>query len=116
MLASILPIFWTFLSVVTWLGPTTHDFGDMTLYEDQTHAFVFRNTTSEPLFIDNVRAGCGCTVPDWTEQAIQPDSTAELRVRFSPRQTGFLRKPIKVYFSGQRQAEKLYVEAFVERN
>lgn len=115
MLVNILPFFWTFFSVVAWLGPTTHDFGDMFLYEDQTHSFAFRNTTDEPIFIDNVRAGCGCTVPDWTEEAILPDSTAELHVRFRPRQTGYLRKPIKVYFSGQPRAEKLYVEAFVER-
>ena len=115
MLLSILFFVGSFFSTITWTGETTHDFGDMELYSTQSHSFTYINQSDEAVSIDNVRAGCGCTVPDWNKEAVPPGASAEIRVQFSPRQSGFLRKPIKVYFRGQRKAEKLYVVAFVDR-
>lgn len=101
---------------VTWLGDTTHDFGDIPRDRDAIHEFRYRNDTGRPLTIDNVRMGCGCTGSDWTERPIQPDSIGVLRVTYDAANTGYFRKYVKVYFSGERRAQKLWLEGFVEPN
>ena len=103
------------LSAVAWDGDTLHDFGDISIQKDYSHEFRFFNITDEPITIDNIRPSCGCTVPKWDNTPILPDSSSVIKVNFSPRHAGYTRKLIKVYFSGQRKAEKLYIEAFVEK-
>ncbi len=99
--------------VVAWETPTTHDFGDLELLESYTHTFTFKNVSSDSIRIDNIRPSCGCTIPNWDKKAIAPGTSAEIKVNFRPRTAGYSRKLIKVYISGQRKAEKLYLEAFV---
>ncbi|MEO0340380.1 MAG: DUF1573 domain-containing protein, partial [Bacteroidota bacterium] len=77
------------------------------------HTFTFKNISSDSIRIDNIRPSCGCTIPAWDKSFIAPNDTAEIKVDFRPRTAGYTRKLIKVYFSGQRKAEKLYLEAFV---
>lgn len=100
---------------IAWTDDTTHDFGDLVLKEVYFHEFNFQNISGDTIRIDNIRASCGCTVPNWTTDPIFPDSTSSIEVQFTPRQAGYTRKQIKVYFSGVRNAEKLYLEAYVER-
>ncbi len=99
---------------VEWLSETTYDFGDIAHRESVTHEFAFRNTSDAPITIDNVRTSCGCTVPNWAERPVLPDSIGQISVEYDARDTGWFRKYIKVYFSNQRRAEKLYIEGFVE--
>jgi hypothetical protein len=98
---------------VEWLSPTVHDFGDIRRNAPVTFKFEFRNTGSEPAGIDNVRTSCGCTVPDWPEAPIQPDSTGIISVEYDARDIGYFRKSIRVFFKGRRGAERLYIEGFV---
>ncbi len=98
---------------ITWIGPTEHDFGDLAPLKPVVHTFRFRNVSGSPLVIDNVRPACGCTTPDWTTRPVLPDSTAEIRIEYDARDKGYFRKSIKVYVSGQRKAEKLWIEGFV---
>jgi hypothetical protein len=99
--------------VVDWLTPTNHDFGDLPNSEEVYTQFRVRNTTDKPIFIDAVRPGCGCTIPDWSEEAIPPDSIAVLDVWYKPKSKGYFREKIKVYFSAQRRAELLFIEGYV---
>jgi len=99
---------------VEWLTPVDHDFGDIIQGKPAGHAFRFRNSGDEPLVIDNVRTSCGCTAPDWPKTPILPDSTAAIDIEFSARQQGYFYKKIKVYFRGQRRAEQLTIEGYVE--
>ena len=115
------PIFILFLaffqfneSVVSWSGPMTHDFGDLEYQKSVKHDFEFKNVSGEAFVIDNVRTSCGCTAPDWTNAPILPDSTAVISIEFDARKQGYFRKWIRVYFSNQRKAERLYIEGFVE--
>lgn len=47
-------------------------FGTAKMGEKINVAFRFTNTGKYPLFLTAVRAGCGCTVPDYTKGAIPP--------------------------------------------
>lgn len=101
-------------SKVKWLSPLSHDFGDITRHQPVKHNFSFKNISGAPLSIDNVRTTCGCTVPDWPEAPILPDSNGIIIVEYDARDEGYFKKQIKVYFHGQRKAEKLSIEGFVE--
>lgn len=100
-------------SKVEWLGPKTHDFGEIVHKSETTHQFRFKNTSDTPFVIDNVRTSCGCTAADWAETPILPDSTATIEVIYDAHDLGYFRKYVKVFVSGQRKAEKLYLEGEV---
>lgn len=100
-------------SKVEWLSPTTHDFGEILHNSETTHTFPFKNTSDAAFVIDNVRTSCGCTAADWIETPILPDSTATIEVIYDAHDLGYFRKYVKVFLSGQRKAEKLYLEGEV---
>lgn len=100
--------------VVAWLTPTEHDFGDLPANQPVFHEFRFRNVSPDTLFIDNVRTACGCTAPTWPDGPTPPDSTATIQVEYDARDNGYFRRYIKVYVSGQRRAEKLFITGYVE--
>lgn len=95
---------------ITWIGPTSHDFGEIHHGEVVSHSFTFKNTSGEPMKIDNVRTSCGCTTPDWANTPIPPDSLGQIIIEYDGRDKGYFQKSIKVYFSIQRRAEWLYIE------
>ncbi len=100
--------------LVEWHSPTTHDFGDILRGQPVEQAFYFTNRSSEPILIQNVRTSCGCTTSEWPERPIAPDSTGQLTITYDAAKSGYFYKSVKVYFSGQKQAERLYLEGFVE--
>lgn len=101
------------LGPVSWLSPETHDFGDIERDQPVRVDFRFRNTSGAPLLIDNVRTACGCTVPNWSQAAIPPDSIGTITVDYDARDTGYFRKYLKIYFHGQRRPEKRWIEGYV---
>ena len=100
--------------VVEWQTTTEHDFGDLLRGEPVTFNFKFKNISDQPIVIDNVRPDCGCTAPDWENVPVEPDSTGILSITFDANKKGYFNKKVKVFFSGQRKGEKLYVEGWVE--
>lgn len=98
---------------IQWLTDTQHDFGEIHHKKPAYFNFQFKNRYSEAVRIDNVRTSCGCTAPDWDESFVLPDSIGSIRIKYDAEKLGTFRKRIKVYFSGQRKAEKLYIEGEV---
>lgn len=62
-----------------------HEFG--TVKEDTKHlcSFIVTNTGKKPLFIQDVKASCGCTTPKKPEKAIQPGKSDIIAVEFHPK-------------------------------
>jgi len=102
------------LTGIQWLTPTEHDFGTVARGESVVHQFVYQNSTSAPMVIDNVRTTCGCTAPDWSASPLSPGASDTLRIVFHGQKRGPFRKQIKVFFSAQRRAEQLQVSGTVE--
>lgn len=98
---------------VEWLSGTTHDFGDLKQGTPVFFNFKFKNIDNETLVIDTARPTCGCTVPEWTETPIAPDSIGILKIKFDAKKMGYFRKKIMVFVSGQRKCEKIYIEGDV---
>lgn len=101
-------------SVVTWLVPTEHDFGDLKQDEPVFFDFRFKNTSDEAIVIDNVRTTCGCTAPDWSEAAIAPGEESTISIEFDAKKEGYFYKKITVFFSNQKKGEKLFISGYVE--
>lgn len=98
---------------MTWLDATTHDFGEIQKDKPSKFQFRFINVSDTPITIDNVRTSCGCTAPNWTEIPIEPNDTSFIEIKYDAKKTGYFKKKISVYFSGQKKAEKLYIEGEV---
>lgn len=61
------------------------------------HSFHFINTGKKPLIISDVKASCGCTVPDWTKEPILPGRPGQIKVSYNPaKQSGAFSKTIQV--------------------
>ncbi len=58
------------------------DFGMVDDGEKVVHVYKFTNTGNEPLVIANAKASCGCTVPDWPKDPIDPGKSGEIKVQF----------------------------------
>ena len=62
---------------------TNHDFGKITQGEKVSHIFKFKNTGENPLEISQAQPSCGCTVPEWTEDPIEPGKEGYIQVMFN---------------------------------
>jgi hypothetical protein len=61
-----------------------HEFGQIVEGEVIEHKFVFENTGNADLLVHDVRAECGCTVPnDWPKQAVKPGEKGSITVKFN---------------------------------
>ena len=56
-----------------------HDFGDIPEGPKSSYTFKFKNTGNEPLVLQNVRASCGCTVPEWSKEPIAPGASSQVQ-------------------------------------
>lgn len=86
-------------------GPTTtmefeeteFDFGVIDEGENVSHTYKFTNTGNEPLVITNAKGSCGCTVPQWPKEPIQPGESNEIKVEFnSKKKTGKQQKRVTI--------------------
>ena len=63
----------------------THDFGRVVEGDGPvSHTFRFTNAGAEPLRLVRVEAACGCTTPDWTDDALAPGASGTLAVVYDP--------------------------------
>lgn len=61
----------------------TFNFGKIMQGESVEHEFVIKNSGNGSLIILNVKAACGCTVPEWPEEEILPGEEAIIHVTFN---------------------------------
>jgi hypothetical protein len=73
-----------------------HDYGTIEKGSDGISIFTFTNKGQKPLVLSNVRASCGCTVPEWPKQPINPGETGEIKVSYNTNIAGNFNKTITV--------------------
>ncbi len=84
---------------------TKHDFGTITEGEKVRHAYHFKNTGDNPLFITKAVASCGCTVPSYPKEPIPPGGEGEIVVEFnSQNRVGHQQKNVLVYSNAQESS------------
>lgn len=74
-----------------------HDFGERIMGEDTNHEFIIYNRGDEVLKLENVKAGCGCTVPTGWDREIEPGSSTVVKVKYKNKnRPGKFNKTIRV--------------------
>jgi hypothetical protein len=59
-----------------------HDFGTIKEGDVVEYTYKFKNTGDAPLIIQGAQGSCGCTVPDWTKEAIAVGATGFVKAKF----------------------------------
>ena len=62
---------------------TTYNFGSIKEGSKVTHSFKFKNTGKSDLIIGDARGNCGCTVPKYPTQPIEPGESGVIEVEFN---------------------------------
>lgn len=73
-----------------------HDYGKMEQHANGECEFVFKNTGTAPLIIENAKGSCGCTVPEWPREPIAPGASASLKVKYDTKRIGLINKSVTV--------------------
>lgn len=73
------------------------DFGKISQGEKVSHAFYFKNIGNKSLVITSASGSCGCTIPEWPKEPIQPGQNAKINVVFnSEGKSGYQEKTITI--------------------
>ncbi len=91
-----------------------HDFGAM--MDDESHhtEFKFTNTGSEPLEILNIRADCGCTVPEMDKKRYEPGESGTVNVTLNPEgKSGSFERRVTILTNDANGASELVIAAAV---
>lgn len=75
---------------------TTHDYGTVVQASDGTCQFVFKNKGKAPIILNDVKASCGCTVPEWTRTPVAPGEKGTIKVTYNTNNVGAFTKTITV--------------------
>lgn len=99
---------------VIQFSDTLHDFGSVLQSSgDIDHTFSFTNKGEHPLRISDVKADCGCTSPEWSEDSIAPGDTGIVKVHYEASSNpGSFYKTIKVYT--EKDSAMISIKGFVE--
>ena len=70
------------LTTIEWLETQEKDLGKISEGEKLEVAFRFKNTGSKPLVISNVRAQCGCTIPETPKEPFAAGQEGVIKASF----------------------------------
>jgi Protein of unknown function (DUF1573) len=72
-------------TTIEWIDSENQDLGKINKGQVVEITWRFRNTGDQPLVINNVSAGCGCTVADKPEEPIAPGKEGKITAKFDSR-------------------------------
>lgn len=96
---------------------TLHDFGTFSEKQPVVRCvFKFTNVGDDLLVIHQAVASCGCTVPKYTREPIQPGKTGEIKVTYNGtgKYPGHFRKSIVLRTNSKTKIVRLYIEGTME--
>jgi len=77
-------------------GKIIHDYGTIVQGTDGKCEFKFTNKGKTPLVLSNVTSSCGCTVPIWPKEPIQPGKSGTIKVKYDTKRIGTFNKSVTV--------------------
>lgn len=79
----------------------TYDMGKVTYGKPVEYVVEVTNTSKETLKLEGVRAGCGCTTPDFTpNQTFKPGETIKIKIQFNGSVLGKFTRFTDIILSG----------------
>ncbi len=96
---------------------TTFDYGMIKPSSDGTRFFTVTNTGDKPLIISNVKASCGCTTPEFSQDPIAPGKSAKIKVGYATANPGPFNKMIEVFSNDPVNSRSvIYIKGDVNAN
>lgn len=65
-----------------YFAESTHHFGEIKEGDIVTYIFKFKNVGGSQLVIAQAKGSCGCTVPEYSKNPVQPGDEGEIKVTF----------------------------------
>jgi hypothetical protein len=84
------------------LKEAEHDFAQIPQGKPVYYTFTVVNTGSTPLVLQEVKATCGCTTPEWDHEPIAPGATAPIKVGYNAAGEGNFEKYINITYNGDK--------------
>jgi len=104
------------LKPIMAFNDTLHDFGAIHENEIVKYDFAFTNTGKTPLIITQAAGTCGCTVPEYPKEAVQPGKNGIIKVTFnSAGKTGHQDKAVIIHTNTLKGIEMLYIKADIAK-
>lgn len=72
------------------------DYGKIEQNSNGTRVFTFTNTGTKPLIIENVIAGCSCSIASYSDKPILPNERGEIAVTYDTKRMGKFTKQFTV--------------------
>jgi len=92
-----------------------YDFGKLKKGEKVFYDFKFKNVGLSPLVISDVDAGCSCTVPEWPQTPVLPNSTAIIKVSYSSKDhNGVFNKAIRISSNSSTPTKIIRIKGIVK--
>ena len=96
---------------------TTWDYGTVKTGAEGHRMFTVKNTGDKPLIISNVKASCGCTTPEWSQEPIMPGKSAQIKVGYNTAINGDFQKMIEVFSNDPANSRSvIYIKGKVDPN
>ena len=92
---------------------TTHDYGTIVQGSDGTCTFNFTNKGKAPIVLNDVKASCGCTVPEWTRTPVAPKGKGSIKVTYNTNNVGTFTKSITVNSNAKNSPVVLIIKGIV---
>lgn len=95
----------------------SHNFGKFSESAPKvTCIFTYTNIGDAPLIINQAVASCGCTVPEYTKEPVQPGQKGQLKITYNGagKFPGHFKKTVTVRTNGKVEMTRLYVEGDME--
>lgn len=92
---------------------TTHDYGTIVQGSDGSCEFKFTNKGKAPIVLNDVKASCGCTVPEWTRTPVAPGEKGAIKVTYNTNNQGAFTKSITVNSSAKNSPLVLMIKGTV---
>lgn len=91
----------------------SHDYGSIVYDADGTYQFKFTNKSKKPIVITNVKSSCGCTIPAWPKEPIQPGEVGNITVKYNTKLAGSFNKTVQVFSTAENSPVKLSIRGKV---
>ncbi len=96
---------------------TTFDYGNVKPGSDGIRFFTVTNTGDKPLILSNVKASCGCTTPEFSQDPILPGKSAKIKVGYNTGINGGFNKMIEVFSNDPVNSRSvIYIKGNVDQN
>ncbi|MFI5133441.1 MAG: DUF1573 domain-containing protein [Chitinophagales bacterium] len=97
---------------VLQLKEAEHNFAQIPQGKPVYYIFEVVNTGKTALKLDDVKASCGCTTPEWSTEPIAAGSTGKIRVGYNAAADGYFEKFITITYN-TNQTKQLKIKGTV---